>query len=73
MSRTLSQVSLAFALLLVAPAGAPAASAQEAITLETVGAVRMMDPAELHARDAESRSPSPHPVDVAGASPATER
>ena len=59
MFRTFSHASIALlvALLVAVPAGAPAASAQEAITLETIGAGRVMSPARI----------------LADANPATDR
>jgi hypothetical protein len=47
-------LAAAFAVLTAAPLASAPAFAQDAITLETIGAVRMISPEELQRRDAEA-------------------
>jgi hypothetical protein len=47
-------LAAAFAALTAAPLASAPAFAQDAITLETIGAVRMISPEELQRRDAEA-------------------
>ncbi len=47
-------IAAALSALTAAPLAATPVSAQEAITLETIGAVRMITPEELQRRDAEA-------------------
>ena len=82
MSRSLthSAVALIAAFLIVVPVAAPAAFAQQAITLETIGAVRMAAPDELRGRDAALDTAfdttdrgRQHGADLTGSNQATAR